>query len=121
MPGPTPFGTRNRIPILGGTFEGPNIKGTVLPGGADWQLIRPDGAVTLDADYMIQADDGALIHVHNRAILTGTPGKSDFYLRCTPVFEAPIGKHDWLNKAVFAGAVDVLGPEGVRVRVYKIA
>jgi hypothetical protein len=114
-PGPTPFGGRNRIPITGGHFEGPSIKGKVLPGGADWQLIRNDGTVILEADYMIQADDGALIHVHNHAVV------ADPYLRCAPVFEAPIGKHDWLNKALFIGTVTV-EPKGdaVRVRVYKV-
>ena len=114
-PGPTPFGGRNRIPITGGHFEGPAIKGTVLPGGADWQLIRNDGAVNLEADYMLQADDGTLIHVHNHAVAVGA------YLRCAPVFEAPIGKHDWLNKAIFVGTVTV-EPDGkaVRVRVYKV-
>lgn len=114
-PGPTPFGGRNRIPITGGHFEGPAIKGKVLPGGADWQLIRADKAVNLEADYMIEADDGTLIHVHNHAVAAGT------YLRCAPVFEAPIGKHDWLNKAIFVGTVTV-EPKGdaVRVRVYKV-
>ncbi|NIJ49710.1 DUF3237 domain-containing protein [Rhizomicrobium electricum] len=120
-PGPTPFGGRNRIPITGGHFEGPAIKGKVLPGGADWQLVRSDGAVTLEADYMIQADDGTLIHVHNHAVVSGKPGTPDYYLRCAPVFEAPIGKHDWLNKALFVGTVTV-EPKGdaVRVRVYKV-
>jgi hypothetical protein len=114
-PGPTPFGGRNRIPITGGHFEGPNIRGKVLPGGADWQLVRNDGAVTLEADYMIQADDGTLVHVHNHAVVSGP------YLRCAPVFEAPIGKHDWLNKAIFVGTVTA-EPKGdaVRVRVYKV-
>jgi hypothetical protein len=120
-PGPTPFGTRNRIPITGGSFEGPAIKGKVLPGGADWQLIRADGAVTLEADYMIQADDGTLIHVHNHAVVSDKPGRPDFYLRCAPVFEAPIGPHDWLNKAIFVGTVNVVpGGDAVRVRVYKV-
>lgn len=114
-PGPTPFGSRNRIPITGGHFQGPKIKGTVLPGGADWQLVRNDGAVNLEADYMLQADDGTLIHVHNHAVA------AEKYLRCAPVFEAPIGKHDWLNKAIFVGTVTVV-PKGdaVRVRVYQV-
>lgn len=120
-PGPTPFGSRNRIPITGGHFEGPKIKGKVLPGGADWQLVRADGVVMLEADYMLQADDGTLIHVHNHAVVSGKPGTAEFYLRCAPVFEAPIGPHDWLNKAIFVGTVSAT-PEGdaVRVRVYKV-
>lgn len=116
--GDTPFGKRVRIPITGGRFEGPKIKGMVVPGGADWQLVRTDGCVTLEADYMIQADDGTLIHVHNRGVLRTTP---DFYLRTTPIFEAPIGPHDWLNKSVFVGSVDPLTTRpAVSVRVYRV-
>jgi hypothetical protein len=121
--GVTPFGDRNRIPITGGVFEGPRIKGKVLSGGDDWQLIRADGCMTLEADYMIQADDGTLIHVHNRGVLSGTPGTPDFYLRTTPIFEAPIGRHDWLNKAVFVGTVEgAPGKAGaaVCIRVFKV-
>lgn len=117
-PGATPYGQRFRIPITGGHFEGPRIKGSVLPGGADWQLRRADGSTTFDADYMIQAYDGTLIHVHNRAIAVGAP---DFYLRTAPVFEAPIGPHDWLNKAIFVGTVEVLpGNKAVCIRVFKV-
>lgn len=117
--GATPFGKRVRIPITGGTFEGPKIKGKVLPGGADWQLIRADGCVTVEADYMIQADDGALIHVHNRGVLRTTP---DFYLYTTPIFEAPLGPHDWLNRSVFISRVVPLAPgKGVAVRVFRVA
>lgn len=122
-PGATPLGGRTRIPITGGTFEGPRIKGKVLSGGADWQLRRADGTLVLEADYMIQADDGALIHVYNRGVISGTPGTPDFYLRTTPIFEAPIGPHDWLNKAVFVGTVESTpGKTGnaVSVRVFKV-
>lgn len=119
-PGATPYGGRNRIPITGGTFEGPRIKGKVLSGGADWQLNRADGCMTLEADYMIQADDGALIHVHNCGVLSGKPGAPDFYLRTTPVFEAPIGRHDWLNKAVFVGTVEGAPGGAVCIRVFKV-
>jgi hypothetical protein len=121
--GTTPYGERNRIPITGGTFAGPRIKGVVLPGGADWQLVRKDGSMTLDADYMIQAEDGALIHVHNRGVVSGTAGTSDFYLRTAPIFEAPVGSNDWLNKAVFVGTVEpVTGRTvpAVCVRVFKV-
>lgn len=121
--GTTPYGERNRIPITGGTFEGPRIKGVVLPGGADWQLVRKDGSMTLDADYMIQADDNALIHVHNRGVISGTVGTSDFYLRTAPIFEAPVGRHDWLNKAVFVGTVEPVTGRAVPavcVRVFRV-
>ena len=63
--GPSSGGTRRYIPITGGTFHGPNIQGVVLPGGADWQVDRPDGVTEIDALYSIKADDGAVIAVHN--------------------------------------------------------
>ena len=122
-PGATPYGRRNLIPITGGRFEGPRIRGKVIPGGGDWQLTRNDGTATLDADYMIQADDGTLIHVHNHGVLSGLGGDpSQVYLRTNPVFEAPIGPHDWLNKALFVGTVTPVGqpPTAVRVRVYRV-
>jgi hypothetical protein len=115
--GDTPWGRRNRIPITGGTFEGPNIKGTVLPGGMDWQLIRTDGFVEVLADYMMQADDGALIHVIN----TGLLGQG--YSRTTPRFEAPSGPHEWLNQAVFLGTIGGApdaGVPAVKIRVWKV-
>ncbi len=117
-PGATPYGGRSRVPITGGHFEGPRIKGKVLPGGADWQLRRNDGCMTLEADYMIQADDGTLIHVLNRGVASGEGPNS--YLRTTPVFEAPIGPHDWLNKAVFVGTVELVRSNAVSVRVFKV-
>lgn len=64
--GRTAQGHRQYVPITGGRFEGPKIKGRVLPGGWDWQLARPDGHLDLDASYMIQAEDGTTIHVRNR-------------------------------------------------------
>ncbi len=59
--------------------------------------------------------------VNRRAVMAGVVATPDYYLRCAPVFEAPIGKHDWLNKALFVGTVTV-EPKGdaVRVRVYKV-
>ncbi len=51
--GETPMGRRQSIPITGGTVSGPGISGQILPGGADYQLVRPDGVVMIDADYMI--------------------------------------------------------------------
>ena len=56
------------VPITGGTFEGPNIRGTVLAGGADRQLLRGDGVRTLDALYELQTDDGAIFTVRNQLL-----------------------------------------------------
>ena len=115
--GLTPVGRRVRIPIIGGTFKGPRIGGTIFPEGMDWQLVRPDGFTTLEAEYLMRADDGTLIHVRN----TGIAGKG--YARTTPQFEVPNGPHAWLNEAVFAGTVGPV-PElraaAVRIRVFKL-
>jgi Protein of unknown function (DUF3237) len=77
MLGQGPLGERRIIPISGGVFAGPRIKGKVVPGGADRQLIRGDGAHMLNALYELQADDGAVITVNNRVLidkrLDGTP------------------------------------------------
>jgi hypothetical protein len=120
--GQTPFGRRNRIPITGGHFKGPRLSGMVLPGGMDWQLIREDGFTVIEADYMMQADDGALIHVHNKGLVGAAP-VAGFYGRTTPWFEAPLGPHAWLNQAIFVGT---LGPPptgagpAVKIRVFKV-
>ena len=59
--GETHEGLRRVISILGGTIQGPRLSGTVLPAGADYQVIRPDGYTTLDARYVVRLEDGALI------------------------------------------------------------
>jgi hypothetical protein len=83
----------------------------------DWQLIRTDGFVEVLADYMMQADDGALIHVIN----TGLLGQG--YSRTTPRFEAPNGPHAWLNQAVFLGTIGLakgMDVPAVKIRVWKV-
>lgn len=99
--GKTSRGERFIIPIIGGTFEGPNIKGIVLPGGADYQLQdREKGRTELEAIYSIQTDDGVNIHVRNCGVLVASDGQ--FYFRTSPKFEAPNdSKYDWLNNAIF--------------------
>jgi len=63
--GQMPNGTRRIVNILGGTFEGPKVKGKLLPGGADWQIIREDGFTEVDARYTLQTNTGHLIYVSN--------------------------------------------------------
>ena len=123
--GTTSRGTRRRIDITGGQFAGPRIRGTILPGGADWQLQRADGWTEIEADYMMQADDGTLIHVRNVGLTNSrVPGVVQRYLRTTPSFEVPVGPHDWLNEGIFVGTLGP-PPEGtpmpaVRIRVYQV-
>lgn len=114
--GPTSVGERRMVPITGGSFEGPRLKGEVLAGGADWQLTRPDGAMTIEAIYAIRTEDGAVISVRNCGVVDRASG----YVRTTPAFEAPIGPHDWLNKAVFVGTLRVAARDQVVIRVYRV-
>lgn len=124
--GKTPQGQRRVIPISGGTFEGPSMKGTIMPGGEDWQVLREDGVTELDARYALRTDDGTVIRVHNQVVLNPQPqGAADAkqYVRSSVRFEAPIGKYDWLNKAVFVGtlAADTTQrPPVVTLRFFKV-
>lgn len=123
--GPSCMGKSQLIPITGGSFQGPRIQGTVIPGGADWQLTRPDGVMTICARYTLKADDGALISVVNKGLVhmaRNPDGTPLVYVRTVPAFEAPVGPHDWLNKSIFAGTLTV-GPAGDRsviIRVYRV-
>jgi hypothetical protein len=120
--GETPMGKRNIVPITGGSFEGSGLRGKIMPGGWDWQLTHPSGCFDLHADYMIQTDDGVIIHVINQGMICpNSSGKRDA-LFTTPTFEAPKGKYDWLNGGVYTGTVDGMKIEGkpaVRIRIYK--
>ncbi|HSW37993.1 MAG TPA: DUF3237 domain-containing protein [Acidobacteriota bacterium] len=103
--GKSKYGERRIIPITGGIFKGPNIEGVVLPGGADWQLTRPDGDVELYARYTLKTNDGFLIQVQNRVLIHMTKdSKAGPYVRSVIDFEAPSeSPHDWLNHAIFLG------------------
>jgi hypothetical protein len=69
----TPHGTRRIVSGPGGVFEGPKLKGVLLPGGGDWLLVRPDGASELDVRTTLQTDDGHLIYMSYRGILYRPP------------------------------------------------
>jgi hypothetical protein len=108
--GEMPNGVQRYIPITGGTFEGPKIRGEVVPGGADWPLTRRDGATEIDALYTLKTHDGVIIKIHNVGLVVPQPatdgGKPSLYSRTVPKFEAPAGNYDWLNKAIFVGTLD---------------
>ena len=107
-----------------GTFEGPGLKGTIIPGGWDWQLIRADGCVNVHADYMLRTDDGVIINVVNDgALCVPKAGEAPKPARTSPRFEAPLGKYEWLGQTAFVGTLEgAKGPNGepaVRIRFYK--
>jgi len=120
-PGETPFGDRNIVPITGGVFSGPNIRGKIMPGGWDWQLSTKTGCHSLHADYMIQTDDGAIINVVNQGMICAAPG-ANARLFTAPTFEAPLGPHAWLNGGAFIGTLEVTkydGKPAVHIRFYQ--
>lgn len=111
--GNTPVGLKRVVPILSGTFSGPDMRGTIVPGGADWQYVRADDVTVVEARYLLRTDDDVLIEVHNRGIRHGpaetmkrlaageSVDPSEYYFRATPVLTAPVGKYEWLNRHLF--------------------
>ena len=123
--GETQHGRRTVIPITGGTFDGPNIKGTILNGGADYQLANAAGRTEVEAIYSIQTDDGVNIHIRNRGIIANTrdaQGNPSFYFRCAPQFEAPAdSKYAWLNNSLFLCAPSFSsGFQGIVLNVWRV-
>lgn len=108
-----PDGSRRVVPITGGTFRGPGLSGRVLSGGADRQRTRVDGVRELDAIYELLADDGALLMVHNQAIVDEVkpPTGEKRYVRSVVRLTAPKGPHDWLNRRLLVGTLHSLRPE----------
>ena len=110
--GDTPLGRRRIIGITGGKFTGARLSGRILPGGADWQLIRADGVAYLDARYTLETGDGALIYVNNKGYRHGPKdviervARGDdvdpalYYMRATPWFETSAAPYAWLNRTV---------------------
>jgi hypothetical protein len=109
-------GKRTEIwPIIGGRFEGKGIRGTVVPGGGDFPVTRPDGVEVVDALYRLKTDDGVTIIVHNKG-LAYPQGKDDkdWHYRLAPEFIAPQGKYDWLNRHLFISTLSDV-PAGMQL------
>lgn len=122
-PGQTAMGERNIVPITGGHFEGPGLRGEVMPGGWDWQLIRNDGCLQIKADYFLKTEDGAVINVLNTGVACPPVDGVRQPVFTHPVFEAPKGKYDWLNRATFVGTLVPGGEKdkpAVRIRFYRL-
>ena len=120
--GATQHGNRFVIPITGGTFEGPSIRGEVLAGGADYQLQRPDMHRTeLEAIYCIRTHDGVSIHVRNWGIIAGEGEQTYFVTQ--PRFEAPADSpYAWLNDGIYVCRPDFSGGEQgmIKLNVWRV-
>lgn len=129
--GDTPQGRRRIIGITGGRFAGERLSGRVLPGGADWQVIRADGVADLDARYTLETADGALIYVRNHGLRHGPPevlrqlaagepvDPSRYYMRTTPLFETGDARYAWLNRIVCVASGARL-PSAVQLDVFEV-
>jgi hypothetical protein len=113
--GQTPHGRRRIVPIVGGAFEGPELSGRLLPGGADWQIIHADGSSELDSRYTLETDAGDLIAVYNQGIRHAPPeimarllagewvAPASVYFKTTPRFETAAPQLQWLTRSIFVG------------------
>ncbi len=129
--GPAPAGTRQIYIVKGGTFDGPRLKGVVLPGGGDWALMRPDGALQLDVRATAQTADGALIYAYYSGLIVAPApvfGRllqgedvplDEYYFYTNPMFQTSAPQYDWLNRTMAVGRGKVVRG-GVEYRVWAL-
>jgi Protein of unknown function (DUF3237) len=129
--GPAPLGERRVVNILGGTFEGPSLRGDVLCGGADWQIARRDGVLELDARYALREARGGLVQVVSQGFRHGPPDvmdrlargedvdPADYFFRTIMRFETGAGELAWLNKTI-AVATAARKARRVELRAWRL-
>ena len=129
--GDGPHGRRRIIPILGGTFTGERLSGRVLGGANDYQLIRRDGVLELQARYVIETKDKDLIYVENTGMRDGPAealaaqnrgelvDPSLIYFRAIPRFETAVSEYQWLTRRIFVSS-GFRFPDRVIIRFYEL-
>jgi hypothetical protein len=130
--GQGPDGLRRFIPITGGSVSGPAFSGKVLEGSGDWQIIRSDGVISLEARYTLESADGVRIAITNRGLRDASPAvtermmrgdpvaASEYYFRAVAQIEAPIGsRYEWMNKRLFIGIAERRADAAI-VHFYKL-
>ena len=129
--GTVPHGTRTIVPVTGGDFEGPRLRGKILPGGGDWLLLRADGVLELDLRITLETDDHALIYMTFQGLRHGPPdaiaalGRGEtvdparYYFRTVPRFETSAETNAFLNRIVTVG-VGETRPDGAVHRIDEI-
>lgn len=117
--GKVPDGTRTIVPITGGTFAGPRIRGEIVSGGADYQLHSATTQLSqLNAIYSLRTDDGVNIFIQNEGIIAGDAQHPYFFT--APRFQAPVdSKYAWLNEAIYVCRPVGFGP-GIKLRVWRV-
>lgn len=128
---PTPLGTRLTFVVKGGRFEGPRLRGEMLPGGGDWVSLGPDGISRMDVRATLRTDDGVLIHYESHGVLKfPADGRQrlakgerisfdESYVRPTPRFETSDERYAWLCGIVIVGYGEY-GPGRIDHRMYRI-
>jgi hypothetical protein len=129
--GETGQGVRRIVPITGGRVEGPGLRGTIGPGGADVQLIRLDGVAVIAARYIITTDRGTHVFIENEGVRHGPaaamerirlgelvdPG--EIYFRSVPRFETDDPELRWIERDLFI-ATGARFPDRVQIDVYHV-
>lgn len=130
--GPGPHGERRYVPLGGGTVRGPELNGTLVEGGVDWQVNRADGVLDIAAHYVIRADDGALIEVRSEGLRHGPPevmarlargeavARDAYYFRTVVRFTTGAAPWQHLNK-LLAIAVGQREASVVKLDFYRLA
>jgi hypothetical protein len=130
--GQTPNGHRRLVAFTGGRFDGPDLAGALVPGGGDWQILRPDGVAIADIRYTLRTDAGALLLVTSTGVRHGPPevlarlahgediSPSEYTFRTQASIETSDPNLAWLNDGVFI-AVGARRPTGVTYDVYLVA
>jgi hypothetical protein len=113
----TAAGGRLIVPVSGGTFEGPRMRGMIISPGGDWILERQDGSRVLDVRILLQTDDAQTIYMSWRGIAYTPPG-GELFARIVPVFETGAPRYSWLNNVVAVGVYR--GGDKIAYRIYRI-
>ena len=130
--GITPQGHRRVVPITGGRLHGPLLEGEILPGGADWQIIHPDGWVSVEARYTVRSDDGTPISIISRGVRHGppevmrrllageSPDPTEYRFRTAVTFEVETaGPLGWLNHLLAVSSA-IRDPAAVHIDIYRV-
>jgi len=129
--GAVPHGIRIIVPVTGGDFDGPRLRGQILPGGGDWLLLRSDDVLELDLRITLETDDHALIYMTFQGLRHGPPDviaalsrgeavdPASYYFRTVPRFETSAEKYAFLNRMITVGSGETR-PDGAVHRIDEI-